>query len=96
MIAYFLGLSKDIDISPPLKFVKHGELPLYRSITWKDYLNVKAKHFYDALDQIRFTRLRFYKEANEFSIRIHDCGFTKKNLGRGMKINKKRKVEIYY
>lgn len=52
-VAYFLGPPKDVDISPPLKLVKHGELPLYRSITWKDYLDVKTKHFYDALEHIR-------------------------------------------
>lgn len=53
-VALFLGPSKDVDIFPPMKLVKHGELPLYRSVTWKEYLNVKSKYFNESLNQIRF------------------------------------------
>ncbi|CAK7334846.1 unnamed protein product [Dovyalis caffra] len=49
-IAYFYGPPTDIMISPLVDF---DHPPLYRQVTWKDYLDAKATHFNEALDFIK-------------------------------------------
>ncbi|XP_059431642.1 gibberellin 3-beta-dioxygenase 3 [Corylus avellana] len=52
-IAYFYGPPGDVNISPPTKLTNHKHPPLYRPVTWKEYLDAKAMHFNKALDLIR-------------------------------------------
>ncbi|KAI7989462.1 Gibberellin 3-beta-dioxygenase 1 [Camellia lanceoleosa] len=52
-VAYFFGPSRDAKISPLIKLTDHNHLPLYRPVTWKEYLGVKATYFNKALDLIR-------------------------------------------
>lgn len=52
-IAYFYGSPPDVKISPLSKLVGPGETPLYRSITWQEYLSYKSQDHYSALSKIR-------------------------------------------
>ncbi|KAM3713980.1 hypothetical protein ACJW30_01G299300 [Castanea mollissima] len=52
-VAYFYGPPGNVKISPSMKLIDHKHPPLYRSVTWKEYLDAKAKHFNKALDLIR-------------------------------------------
>jgi gibberellin 3-beta-dioxygenase len=51
--AYFYGPPGDVNISPSTKLTDHKLPPLYRPVTWKEYLDAKAVHFNKALDLIR-------------------------------------------
>lgn len=52
--AFFFGPSEDIEISPIGKLVEQGKNPLYRSVTWKEYLKLKNQYFNKALEHVRF------------------------------------------
>ena len=52
-VAYFYGPPKDVKISPLIQLMDHGHPPLYRPVTWKEYLDVKATHFNKAPDFIK-------------------------------------------
>lgn len=52
-IAYFYGLPSDLQISPLENLVGPSQPPLYRSISWSEYLRMKAKHFNKALSFVR-------------------------------------------
>nr|GLL20514.1 gibberellin 3-beta-dioxygenase 3-like [Ipomoea trifida] len=53
-IAYFYGPNMDVKISPPLKLIKDSDFPVFRTISWKEYLAVKDVHFFKSLELIRF------------------------------------------
>uniref|UniRef100_A0A1J3DHS4 gibberellin 3beta-dioxygenase n=1 Tax=Noccaea caerulescens TaxID=107243 RepID=A0A1J3DHS4_NOCCA len=52
-VAFLWGPQSDIKISPVPKLVSPVESPLYRSVTWTEYLRIKAIHFNKALFMIR-------------------------------------------
>ncbi|CAK9174657.1 unnamed protein product [Ilex paraguariensis] len=52
-IAYLFGPPCSVQISPLSKLVDHGHPPLYRPVTWNEYLGTKAKHFDKALSSVR-------------------------------------------
>ncbi|CAK9137913.1 unnamed protein product [Ilex paraguariensis] len=52
-IAFLYGPPSSVQISPLSKLVDHGHLPLYRPVTWSEYLGTKAKLFNKALSSIR-------------------------------------------
>ncbi|XP_062088760.1 gibberellin 3-beta-dioxygenase 3-like [Humulus lupulus] len=52
-VAYFYGPPKDVKIEPLIQLTDINHPPLYRPITWKEYLHIKANHFHKALEFIR-------------------------------------------
>ncbi|KAK9281153.1 hypothetical protein L1049_004047 [Liquidambar formosana] len=52
-IAYLYGPPNSVHISPLSKLVDPSHPPLYRPITWSEYLGTKAKHFNKALSSVR-------------------------------------------
>nr|GLL35182.1 gibberellin 3-beta-dioxygenase 1-like [Ipomoea trifida] len=52
-VAYLYGPPPGIKISPLQKLVAEGQPPLFRAITWSEYLRTKAKHFDKALSSVR-------------------------------------------
>ncbi|XVF88462.1 hypothetical protein PTKIN_Ptkin19aG0053500 [Pterospermum kingtungense] len=51
--AYFYGPPKDAEISPLGKLIDYDHPPLYRPVTWKEYLEIKGKYFTKSLELIR-------------------------------------------
>ncbi|GFZ11819.1 gibberellin 3-oxidase 2 [Actinidia rufa] len=52
-IAYLYGPPSNVQISPLSKLVGPAHPPLYRPVTWTEYLGTKAKHFNKALSSVR-------------------------------------------
>lgn len=52
-VAYLYGPSAGVKISPLQKLIDHSHPPLYRPVTWSEYLGTKAKHFNKALSSVR-------------------------------------------
>ncbi|XP_021903149.1 gibberellin 3-beta-dioxygenase 3-like [Carica papaya] len=52
-VAYFYNPPKNTKISPLTKLTDVDHPPLYRAVTWEEYLDAKATHFNKALDWIR-------------------------------------------
>ncbi|KAF6166974.1 hypothetical protein GIB67_030667 [Kingdonia uniflora] len=52
-VAYLYGPPMNVQISPLSKLVDLKHPPLYRPVTWKEYLGTKAKHFDKALSSVR-------------------------------------------
>ncbi|KAL7191382.1 hypothetical protein ACSBR2_023453 [Camellia fascicularis] len=52
-IAYLCGPPTNVQISPLSKLVDPSHPPLYRPVTWTEYLGTKAKHFNKALSSVR-------------------------------------------
>lgn len=52
-VAYLYGPPASVQISPLQKLVDKYHPPLYRPITWSEYLGTKAKHFDKALTSVR-------------------------------------------
>ncbi|XP_057503783.1 gibberellin 3-beta-dioxygenase 1-like [Actinidia eriantha] len=52
-VAYLYGPPANVQISPLPKLVGPACPPLYRAITWAEYLGTKAKHFNKALSSVR-------------------------------------------
>ncbi|KAL3528813.1 hypothetical protein ACH5RR_008135 [Cinchona calisaya] len=52
-VAYLYGPPSSVKISPLQKLVDQGHPPLYRPVTWSEYLRTKAKHFDKALSLVR-------------------------------------------
>ncbi|PON84193.1 Gibberellin-3 oxidase [Trema orientale] len=50
-LAYFYGPPMDVKISPLID--NHDHPPLYRPVTWQEYLDFKATHFNEALELIK-------------------------------------------
>ncbi|PIA65322.1 hypothetical protein AQUCO_00100651v1 [Aquilegia coerulea] len=50
---YFFGPPSNIQISPLSKLIDQKHPPLYRSVTWNEYLRIKYKHFNEALSVVR-------------------------------------------
>ncbi|KAL6972825.1 iron ascorbate-dependent oxidoreductase [Sarracenia purpurea var. burkii] len=52
-VAYLYGPPANVQISPLSKLIDPTHPPLYRAITWAEYLDTKAKHFNNALSSVR-------------------------------------------
>ncbi|KAF5748626.1 gibberellin 3-beta-dioxygenase 3-like [Tripterygium wilfordii] len=52
-IAYFYGPPREVKISPLMKLIDYDHPPVYRAVTWKEYLDAKAVHFNRALEMIK-------------------------------------------
>ncbi|OUZ99654.1 Oxoglutarate/iron-dependent dioxygenase [Macleaya cordata] len=52
-VAYLYGPPMNVQISPLSKLVNPRNPPLYRPVTWSEYLGTKAKHFNKALSSVR-------------------------------------------
>ncbi|CAN4098370.1 unnamed protein product [Withania somnifera] len=52
-IAYLYGPPSGVRVSPLSKLVDHRHPPLYRAVTWSEYLGTKAKYFDKALSSVR-------------------------------------------
>nr|XP_043637000.1 gibberellin 3-beta-dioxygenase 1-like [Erigeron canadensis] len=52
-VAYLYGPPSNVPISPLSKLVDNVHPPLYRPVTWSEYLGTKAKHFNKALSFVR-------------------------------------------
>ncbi|XP_062075582.1 gibberellin 3-beta-dioxygenase 3-like [Humulus lupulus] len=52
-MANFYGPPKDVTISPFIQLTDLHHPPLYRSVTWNEYLDIKATHFNMALEFIK-------------------------------------------
>lgn len=52
-VVYLYGPPSDAMISPLPALTGPNRPPLYRSVTWSEYLGVKAKHFDNALSLVR-------------------------------------------
>ncbi|KAJ0744239.1 putative gibberellin 3-beta-dioxygenase [Helianthus annuus] len=52
-VAYLYGPPSNVQISPLSKLTDQVHPPLYRSVTWSEYLGTKAKHFNKALSSVR-------------------------------------------
>ncbi|XVE54341.1 hypothetical protein DITRI_Ditri03aG0072400 [Diplodiscus trichospermus] len=52
-MGYFYAPPKGAKVTPLSKFIDRDHPPLYRSLTWKEYLDIKAKHFRNSLEKIR-------------------------------------------
>ncbi|KAF5726903.1 hypothetical protein HS088_TW22G00588 [Tripterygium wilfordii] len=52
-VAYLYGPPSSVQISPLSKLVGPSQPPLYRSITWTEYLRTKAKYFNKALLSVK-------------------------------------------
>ncbi|XP_014516137.1 gibberellin 3-beta-dioxygenase 1-like [Vigna radiata var. radiata] len=54
-VAYLYGPPRNVEVSPNEKLVGPGRPCLYRSVSWKEYLGIKAKHFNKALSAVRIS-----------------------------------------
>ncbi|CAN4100187.1 unnamed protein product [Withania somnifera] len=52
-VAYLYGPPSGVRVSPLSKLVDHRHPPLYRAVTWSEYLGTKAKYFDKALSSVR-------------------------------------------
>nr|ARJ31381.1 GA 3-oxidase [Epimedium pseudowushanense] len=70
-IAYLYGPPMNVQISPLSKLVDLKHPPLYRSVTWSEYLSTKAKHFNKALSSVRLCApLNGFVEVNDHHNRV--------------------------
>ncbi|XP_061338578.1 gibberellin 3-beta-dioxygenase 1-like [Gastrolobium bilobum] len=52
-VAYLYGPPANVEIGPHAKLVGPSQPPVYRPVTWNEYLGTKAKHFNKALSWVR-------------------------------------------
>ncbi|KAI3684267.1 hypothetical protein L6452_33488 [Arctium lappa] len=65
-IAYLYGPPSNVRISPLSKLTDNVHPPLYRSVTWSEYLGTKAKHFNKALSFVRLCApMNGFVDAND-------------------------------
>ncbi|PIN09636.1 Iron/ascorbate family oxidoreductase [Handroanthus impetiginosus] len=71
-IAYLYGPPSSVKISPLSKLVDKFHPPLYRPITWSEYLGTKAKHFDKALTSVRLCAPRngFFDKNDHSSVQV--------------------------
>ncbi|CAI9114067.1 OLC1v1014686C1 [Oldenlandia corymbosa var. corymbosa] len=66
-IAYLYGPPSGVTISPVPKLLDQSHPPLYRPVTWKEYLGVKSKIFDKALNSLRLCSLSPDKTDEELN-----------------------------
>ena len=54
-VAYLFGPTSSAQISPHPKVVGPSNPPLYREVSWSEYLGIKAKHFTKSLSSIKLS-----------------------------------------
>ncbi|KAK1416814.1 hypothetical protein QVD17_25931 [Tagetes erecta] len=65
-VAYLYGPPSNVQISPLSKLTDQVHPPLYRPVTWSEYLGTKAKHFNKALSSVRLCApLNGFADAND-------------------------------
>nr|XP_043624049.1 gibberellin 3-beta-dioxygenase 1-like [Erigeron canadensis] len=65
-VAYLYGPPPNVQISPLSKLIDQVHPPLYRAVTWSEYLGTKAKHFNKALSSVRVCApLNGFADAND-------------------------------
>ncbi|KAJ9179105.1 hypothetical protein P3X46_010928 [Hevea brasiliensis] len=70
-MAYLYGPPSSVKISPLSKLVSPSQPPLYRPVTWNEYLGTKAKHFNKALSSVRVCApLNGLVDVNDHSNRV--------------------------
>ncbi|KAK7325199.1 hypothetical protein VNO77_29357 [Canavalia gladiata] len=73
-VAYLCGPPSNVEICPHAKLVSPSQPPLYRSVTWNEYLGAKAKHFDKALSSVRLcspiNELFDVSEAHKNSVQV--------------------------
>ncbi|KAI4356249.1 hypothetical protein L6164_000283 [Bauhinia variegata] len=52
-VAFFFGPPRDVEIAPLVKLTDEDHPALYCPLTWKEFLQTKAKHFDKALEVLR-------------------------------------------
>ncbi|KAL9267046.1 Gibberellin 3-beta-dioxygenase 1-like protein [Drosera capensis] len=66
-VAYLYGPPRDALVSPHRKMVDHNRPPMYRAVSWKEYLGIKAIHFDKALSTIKICTPSAAVSANDYS-----------------------------
>lgn len=51
--AYIIGPPENVKIGPIDKLIKSGQNPIYRSVTWPEYLGIRAQLFDKALELVK-------------------------------------------
>ncbi|XP_030525166.1 gibberellin 3-beta-dioxygenase 1-like [Rhodamnia argentea] len=70
-VAYLYGPPSDVQVSPLPKLIDQNNPPLYRPVTWSEYLGTKAKHFDKALSSVRLcTRMNKLQDANDQVVKV--------------------------
>lgn len=70
-VAYLYGPPNRVEISPLSKLTSPTSPPLYRPVTWTEYLREKAKHFNKALSSVRICApTRGLRDVNDNVIRV--------------------------
>ncbi|KAJ9190102.1 hypothetical protein P3X46_001334 [Hevea brasiliensis] len=70
-MAYLYGPPPSVKISPLSKLVGPSQPPLYRPVTWNEYLGTKAKHFNKALSSVRVCApLNGFVDVNDHNNRV--------------------------
>ncbi|EYU21574.1 hypothetical protein ABFS82_09G098600 [Erythranthe guttata] len=71
-VAYLYGPPPGVKISPLSKLVDQYNPPMYRPVTWSEYLGTKAKHFDKALTSVRLCapRVGFVDTNDHSSVRV--------------------------
>ncbi|KAI3670479.1 hypothetical protein L1987_87814 [Smallanthus sonchifolius] len=65
-VAYLYGPPSNVQISPLSKLTDSFHPPLYRPVTWSEYLGTKAKHFNKALSIVRLcARMNGFVDVND-------------------------------
>ncbi|XP_076902340.1 gibberellin 3-beta-dioxygenase 1-like [Bidens hawaiensis] len=65
-VAYLYGPPSNVRISPLSKLTDSFNPPLYRPVTWSEYLGTKAKHFDKALSIVRLcARINGFVDVND-------------------------------
>ncbi|KAK9066080.1 hypothetical protein SSX86_015482 [Deinandra increscens subsp. villosa] len=67
-VAYLYGPPSNVRISPLSKLIDNSHPPLYRPVTWSEYLGTKAKHFNNALSFVRLcAQINGFVDVNDHS-----------------------------
>lgn len=70
-VAYLYGPPSDVQISPLPKLIDQNNPPLYRPVTWSEYLGTKAKHFDKALSSVRLCApMNKLQDANDQVVKV--------------------------
>ncbi|GAB4850136.1 iron ascorbate-dependent oxidoreductase [Ancistrocladus abbreviatus] len=73
-VAYLYGPPVKVLISPLQKIVNMGYPPLYRSVSWKEYLEIKGQYFDKALSLIRLrVPINGIIDVNEHNFHNENC-----------------------
>ncbi|MCD7451292.1 gibberellin 3-beta-dioxygenase [Datura stramonium] len=71
-VAYLYGPPSGVKISPLSKLVDQRNPPMYRPVTWSEYLGTKAKHFDKALSSVQLCapRIGFVNSKDQSGVQV--------------------------